>query len=214
MNYEIIKTGSKGNCIIVEDKFMLDCGVSYKTVKPYLDSIKLIFISHAHSDHLNKTTIKKIGYEHPNIVFLCGTGLYQTMRDIGLSAKQVYAINTGTWFDMGMCKVKLDFLYHDVPNSALSLIYNDKSLFYATDTSRIDHILAYGYDTYLIEANYDTDEELDKKILEAKNKGEFTHYERVKHTHLSQLQALNWLDNNMAEHSKYEFIHQHSEEVK
>jgi hypothetical protein len=133
------------------------------------------------------------------------------MRNCGLSAKQVYAINTGTWFDMGMCKVKLDFLFHDTPNSTLSLIYKDKSLFYATDTSRLDHIIAYGYDLYLIEANYDTDEELENKILEAKSKGEFTHLERVKHTHLSQLQALNWLDENMAEHSKYAFIHQHIE---
>ena len=211
MNYEILKTGSKGNCIIVEDKFMLDCGVSYKTIKPYLDSIKLIFISHTHSDHLNKTTIKKIGYEHPNIKFLCGVAVNNDIVSCGIPERNVICLFEDKWYSLGMCNAKLDMLYHDAPNYALSLFYKDKSLFYATDTSRLDHIIAYGYDLYLIEANYDTDEELENKILEAKNKGEFTYLERVKHTHLSQLQALNWLDKNMAEHSKYAFIHQHIE---
>lgn len=49
MNYEIISTGSKGNCIILNDDFMLDCGVPYKTVKSYLKNIKYIFISHIHT---------------------------------------------------------------------------------------------------------------------------------------------------------------------
>lgn len=133
------------------------------------------------------------------------------MRELGLSAKQLYAINTGYWYDMGMCKVKLDYLYHDVPNSALHIFYNNRKLFYAVDTSRIDHIIAKNYDTYLIEGNYTTDEELDEKVVEAHNKGEFTYLERVRHTHLSQVQALNWLDNNMGENSKYEFIHQHED---
>ena len=209
MHYEILKTGSKGNCIIVESKFMLDCGVPYKMVKSYLDEIKLIFISHSHSDHLNSATVKKIAFEHPNIVFLVGTGLYKTMRDLGLSAKQVIGLNTGAWYDIGMCKVRLDFLYHDVPTVALHLSYKDKKLFYATDTSKIDHIVAKDYDTYLIEANYLTDEEIDEKVVEAKNKGEFTYLERVRHTHLSQLDALNWLDKNKGEDSHYRFIHEH-----
>lgn len=213
MHYEILKTGSKGNCIIVENKFMLDCGVPYKVIKPYLNDIKMVFISHEHSDHLNKTSIKRIAYEQPNIVFLVGIGLYQTMRDLGLSAKQLYSINTGIWHDMGMCKVRLDYLYHDVPNTALHLIYHGRKLFYATDTSKIDHITAKDYDLYLIEANYSTDEELEAKILEAEQKGEFTYLKRVKRTHLSQLQALNWLDRNKNDKSKYVFIHEHIEKV-
>lgn len=49
MHYEILKTGSKGNCIIVENVFALDIGIPYKTIKPYLDDIKMIFISHRHT---------------------------------------------------------------------------------------------------------------------------------------------------------------------
>lgn len=49
MPYEIIKTGSDGNCIILGDNIMLDIGVAYKNVKNYLKDIKFIFISHRHS---------------------------------------------------------------------------------------------------------------------------------------------------------------------
>ena len=211
MDYEIIKTGSKGNCIIVEKKFMLDCGVPYKSIKDRLKDIKLIFISHEHSDHLNKSTVKKIAYEHPNIKFLCGKGVYDKIRECQVNTRQLFKLETGFWYSMGSCIVKLDYLYHDVPNYCLHLIYKNKCMFYCTDTSRIDHVSATGYSLYLIEANYDTDEELDTKIEQAHKEGKFTHLERVRYTHLSQLQALNWLYENMNTQSKYVFIHQHIE---
>lgn len=190
---------------------MLDCGVPYKLVEPYLDDIKLIFISHKHTDHLNKSTVKKIGYNYPNIKFLCGVAVNDDIVSCGIPERNVICLFEDKWYSLGMCNAKLDMLYHDVPNYALSLFYKDKSLFYATDTSKIDHIVAYGYDNYLIEANYETNEELDKRIIKAKSKGEFTYLDRVRYTHLSELDALNWLDKNMAEHSSYQFIHQHQE---
>lgn len=49
MRYEILGSSSKGNCIIVEDKIMLDVGVSFSKTKPYLKNIKIIFISHVPS---------------------------------------------------------------------------------------------------------------------------------------------------------------------
>lgn len=49
MHYEILKTGSKGNCIIVENVFALDMGIPYKLIAPYLKNIKMIFISHRHT---------------------------------------------------------------------------------------------------------------------------------------------------------------------
>lgn len=214
MKYEILKTGSKGNCIIVEDKFMLDCGVPYKVVEPYLKDIKLIFISHIHGDHLNKTTVEKIAYNYPNIKFVCGVEVNDSIVNYGVVQKNVYGLFCDIWYCLGMCNVKVNYLYHDVPNYALSLFYKNKTLFYATDTSKIDHIVAKDYDTYLIEANYYTNDELDEKILEAQEKGEFTYLNRVKQTHLSQLDAINWLDKNKGENSHFMFIHEHiSKEV-
>ena len=46
MKYEILGTGSTGNCVILNKNIMLDCGLTYKQVKPHLKDIKLIFISH------------------------------------------------------------------------------------------------------------------------------------------------------------------------
>lgn len=211
MNYEIIKTGSKGNATIIENKFLLDCGVSYKLIEPYLKSIKLIFISHSHKDHLLPSTVKKIAYEYPNIKFLVGEELVKNLVDCEVQKKNIFTVELGKWYNIGLCKVKLDYLYHDVPNYCLHLEYNNQRLIYCTDTSRISHVLAKDYQLYLIEANYLTNDELDAKIIEAKQNGEFTYLERVKHTHLSQLDAINWLDNNKGENSKYIFIHQHEE---
>ena len=163
---------------------------------------------------MNKTTVEKIAYNYPNIKFVCGVEVNDSIVNCGVFQKNVYGLFCDIWYCLGMCNVKVNYLYHDTPNYALSLFYKNKTLFYATDTSKIDHIIAYGYDTYLIEANYLTDEEIEDKIINAKTKGEFTYLERVKKTHLSQLQALNWLDLNKAEHSKFEFIHEHiSKEV-
>lgn len=49
MPFEILKTGSDGNSIILGDNILLDVGVSYRMIKPYLKDIKMIFISHRHS---------------------------------------------------------------------------------------------------------------------------------------------------------------------
>lgn len=49
MHYEILKTGSQGNCIVIENILVLDIGVSYARIMNYLKNIKLIFISHSHT---------------------------------------------------------------------------------------------------------------------------------------------------------------------
>lgn len=49
MTYEIINSSSNGNLIIINEFLALDMGVPYIRVKPYLDKIKIIFISHSHT---------------------------------------------------------------------------------------------------------------------------------------------------------------------
>ena len=210
MKYNILSTGSKGNCIILNDYLMLDCGLSYKKIQEYLDKIKVIFISHRHSDHFNKATIRKIAYEYPSIKFLVGHHLVVELLLCGVKEKNIITLDIEKWYDIGAFKVRLDFLFHDVPNDCIHIQFKDgQKLLYATDTTSMDNVVANGYDYYFIEANYDTNEELEKKIREAKEKGEFTYLERVKNTHLSQLDAINWYDKNKGENSEIIFIHQH-----
>lgn len=49
MRYNIIGSGSQGNSIIVQDIILLDCGLSFIKIKPFLKKIKIIFISHCRS---------------------------------------------------------------------------------------------------------------------------------------------------------------------
>ena len=49
MHYEIINSGSDGNAILIDNFFLLDCGISYKKIAKYLKNVKLIFISHSHT---------------------------------------------------------------------------------------------------------------------------------------------------------------------
>lgn len=49
MSYEIVKTGSKGNCIVLNNNILLDAGIPFKQLKKYLKDIDLIFISHKHT---------------------------------------------------------------------------------------------------------------------------------------------------------------------
>ncbi len=212
MKYEIIQTGSKGNCLIINENIMLDCGISYSKLKNKLNKIKIIFISHTHKDHLLPTTIKKIAYEKPNIKFLVGKYLVSNLINLGVRKENIITFDLGKWYNIGIFNVKLDYLYHDVPNCCIHVEFKNKSkIFYATDTNTLDHITAKHYDLYFVEANYDTDEDIDQKIINSKINGDFTYLERVKDTHLSQLQALNWLDKNKKENSRYVFIHQHIE---
>ena len=53
-NYNIIFTGSKGNCATIEYKgggwkMMVDAGKAYKTLEPYLYDIQFLLYTHRHS---------------------------------------------------------------------------------------------------------------------------------------------------------------------
>ena len=69
MIYKIISTGSSGNCILLNNTILLDCGVSFKKIEPYYKKLKLVFISHIHNDHFLPSTIKKLAYERPALRF-------------------------------------------------------------------------------------------------------------------------------------------------
>ena len=211
MPYEIISTGSKGNCIILGSNMLLDVGVSYKSVKNYLKDIKIIFISHRHSDHLNSACVKQIAYNYPTIKFICNEDVAQKLYDLGVKEKNIFMLKESKWYDIGFAKVRLEKLVHDAHNSSIQIEYkkNKKKVVYITDTGSVNHLDIKDYDLYLIESNYNSREEYEEKIKEAQEKGEYTHLIRVLDTHLSRDDAIDWLNRNIGENSKFQFIHQH-----
>lgn len=60
MNYNILASSSKGNCTIINDFIAIDMGIPFSQLKPYYKKLKIIFITHKHSDHFNKSTVKEL----------------------------------------------------------------------------------------------------------------------------------------------------------
>lgn len=211
MKYEIIGSSSKGNCIVVEDMLMLDCGVTYTKIKSYLKKVKLIFISHCHKDHLLPSTIQKIAYNHPTIKFICGSrDVVFKLNENNVPNKNIFFMDKSKWFSLGILDFRLELLEHDVDNFALKFKINtvDKKGIYIVDTKDVNGIEAKDYDLYLIEANY-KEEILEKHIKECSQE-ELVYLLRVPNTHLSWEQANTFLIKNMGENSEFQYIHESS----
>ncbi len=83
INFDIISSGSSGNCVILNESIALDMGVPFKKIEPYLNKIKLIFISHEHQDHLKMSTLIKIHKLRPTIRFAVGFWLKDKLVEYG-----------------------------------------------------------------------------------------------------------------------------------
>lgn len=89
MKYKIINSGSDGNCILINDEILLDCGVSFKKIEPYYKKLKLVFISHIHHDHLLPSTIKKLAFERPSIRWIVGEFLVDKLLECGVKKENI-----------------------------------------------------------------------------------------------------------------------------
>lgn len=49
MNCNILKTGSDGNCIILNNSVALDIGVPFKLLEPHMKTLSVVFLTHVHS---------------------------------------------------------------------------------------------------------------------------------------------------------------------
>lgn len=209
MKYEIIGSSSKGNCIVVEDMLMLDCGVTYAKIKPYLKKVKLIFISHIHKDHLLPTTIQKIAYNKPTMKFVTGSKqVVRKLDELGVNRDNIIYLYNYSWFDLGIIKLKVEPMHHDTENCGLHFKRNGKKGLYVVDTANIDNVNAKNYDLYLIEANYK--EEVLERHLKECTQEELVYLQRVPKTHLSWNQANTFLIENMGKNSEFQYIHESS----
>lgn len=101
-------------------------------------------------------------------------------------------------------------LVHDAKNCGWRIGAKNEWLFYATDTSTLDHIEAKYYDWYLIEANHG-EAEIEARIAEKQALGEFAYETRAAQNHLSREQAMEWLARNAGPNSRYQLLHEHKE---
>lgn len=213
MIYDIINTGSNGNATVIENIILIDCGVSFVRIKPYYKSIKLVLLTHIHSDHFNKTTIKRLAKERPTLRFACCEWLVSPLIECGVNKKNIDILEIGKWYQYSGIKVSPVLLYHNVDQCGYRVFVNDKKLFYATDTNTLDGISANNYDLYMVEANY-TEEEIRGRIEAKKGLKTYCYENDVILNHLSKEKCDEFLYNNMGEKSQYVYMHQHVERGK
>ena len=210
MNYKIISSCSTGNATIIIDIILIDCGVTFKKLEKYYKQLKIVLLTHVHQDHFNRSTIKRLAQERPTLRFACCEWLLQPLLECGVERRNIDILQIGTKYDYKLFKIVAIKLYHDVNQCGYRILFDDYKVIYVTDTKTIEGISAKNYDLYLVEANY-KENELEERIKQKQLQGDFTYEWRVKDTHLSEEQCVEFLLNNMGKNSEYVFMHQHIE---
>ena len=194
---QVISSGSEGNAVIYNNAIMVDCGVSLKALQEVKRSLKIVLLTHKHSDHLKIRTLQRLQAERPTLRVACGNFLLEELPCI----KNIDVLQVGKIYDYEAFKVSPIKLYHDVPNFGWWIFLpNGQKIFHATDTVHLEGISAKGYDLYAIEHNY-CEEYIQQAIEEARANGEYTHAYGNINTHLSIQQAMAFIKENRKESS-------------
>ena len=165
MDYNIISSSSKGNCVIIND-VMVDCGVPFKNIKDHLYDIKYLLLTHIHSDHIRETTLNSIKSLFPRITIIGNYEVHQ-MFDVDIICNAGYRVETDDYtFTPFDC-------VHDVVTYGFTWEYEGKSIIYATDTSTLEHAPKGPYDYLFIESNH-CEKKLD--LVMGDNKGGYNPY--------------------------------------
>jgi hypothetical protein len=210
MTYNVISTGSKGNALIIENILLIDCGVSFAKLKDYYKNLKVVLLTHIHGDHFNKTTIKKLGQERPQLRFACCAWLVNELVQCGVNKRNIDVLSIGKTYNYNLFKVVPILLYHNVDQCGYRVFINDKKLIYATDTNSLDGITAPEYDYYFIEANY-TEDGIKERIKAKELLGLYCYEKDAMLNHLSKEKCDQFLYENMGANSQYVYMHKHIE---
>ena len=153
--YHIISTGSKGNAVVINHSILIDCGVPFKDVVPFIQRLKLVLLTHIHSDHFRPSTLRRLSCERPLLRFACCRWLVADLVEAGVSARNIDILDPGVMYGYGICNVIPVRLVHNVPNCGYKIHFPTGKVFYATDTNNLSGITAKHYDLFMVEANYE-----------------------------------------------------------
>lgn len=209
LKYNIISSSSDGNALLINDKVLIDCGVAFSKLRNYISNIKVILLTHLHADHFQKNTIRRIAFEKPTIKFVCRDWLVKELLVLGVSKKNIYVLKNRKTYDLGLFKVTPIDTYHDVKNTSYKLDFKPITMYYATDTKKLDYLdCLKNLDYYFVENNYSR-KELEARIKEKEEKGEYVYEYRVFDTHMSEEEVNSFLIEMMGNNSKFIYCHQH-----
>lgn len=177
MNYNIISSGSKGNCVIIND-VMVDAGVPFRSIKKYLYDIKYLLLTHVHSDHIKPKTLQLIAEEFPKIKIIGNHEVHQVWHCDYIANAGFEIVTNDYIFKPFLC-------LHDVLCYGYVWDYLGQKILYATDTGSMENAPNEKYDYFFIESNHD-----EQKLEKVRNeyKGGYNPYLSGKR-HLSTQQA-------------------------
>lgn len=127
---------------------MFDIGVPFGFIRDDLYKIRYLFLTHRHTDHINKITLRKVAKEFPRIKIIAN-------YDLANIIKADYFVGDETEIKLKDRNIKAFKCEHDVPCSGYVVQIDDKNLIYATDTSTLEHAPKLKYDYFFIESNHD-----------------------------------------------------------
>lgn len=211
IKYNIVSTGSQGNAVIINESILIDCGVPFKSLKPFYKDLKLVLLTHIHFDHFKKSTIKALARDRPTLRFGCGRWLVDSLVGCGVSKQQIDVLDFDKMYGYGICNIIPIPLVHNVPNCGYKIHFPDGKMIYATDTNNLNGITAKNYDLYMIEANYE-DEIIEEKIRRKKEDGEYAYEMGVLKNHLSKAKCDDFIYRNAGSSSRYVYMHCHKDE--
>jgi len=148
LDYNIVASGSSGNAVRIEN-VMIDCGVPFKKLKDELYDVDILLLTHIHTDHINKTTLKKIKEMFPYITIV---GNYEIAHhnDVDIIC------NTGYEFEVHGISFEPFEVVHDVVTYGFKWEMKGNKIIYATDTNNLDMIdKSERFDYMFIESNHD-----------------------------------------------------------
>lgn len=207
----VISTGSKGNAVLLAGEILVDAGVPYKLIEPYVRNLQLVLLTHIHGDHFNPRTLFRLHKERPALRFGCCEWLVPSLLAAGISANRIDAYSIGCVYSYGTATVDAFALYHDVQNCGYKIQYGGENILYATDTGSMDGVEAKDFDLYMIEANH-TEADLAERIRRKTEAGEFVYEYRAAAGHLSKEKADAWLAENATPgKSRVVYLHKHED---
>lgn len=172
MKVKVLGSGSSGNSYLLEDKdgnqLLLECGLKYEQIAPYLNFEKLWLVLCSHSKHSDHSKcLDKFKEELP----------YNTYSSDNLVDNDL--IGAGGWL------VKAFKVWHNVDCFGF-LIFNTKekkTIVFATDTTALPNQLSdKPYDLMMLECNYNFD-----KVIENAREGKLVNDGYKNHMALENL---------------------------